>query len=290
MKLCVVILLAGLSLAKLKAETPIRPTDSGFRLCGGNWKLQNSMLVSATPAKISQAGFDDSSWIPAVVPGTVLTSYQAIGAIPDPWYGGQMNRISDPLFSTNDFWYRYHFIVPANDAGKHIWLNFDGINWKADIFLNGATIGHIYGAFIRGHFDITSAANPGKTNYLAVLIHHVAHPEPGPKKVLHKKLGSRTTNGDLLGYDSPTFVASAGWNWLPIVPGREIGIWNNVRMETTGDVELIDPWVITDLALPKIDRADLTVKTELRNTTGYPERGELIGQIGRYYVSSGRNT
>lgn len=281
MKHCVVILLVGLPLAQLNAETPFQSNDTVINLCGGDWKLQNAKFVDATPAQISQAGLNDSNWIPAVVPGTVLTSYRAIGAIPDPWYGDQMSRISDGFFSTNDFWYRCHFVIPANDAGKHIWLNFDGINWKADIFLNGTTVGHINGAFIRGHFDVTSIAKPGTTNYLALLIHHVAHPQSSAKKVIHKKLGSRTTNGDVLGFDSPTFLASAGWNWLPIIPGREIGIWNSVRVETTGDVEFIDPWVITDLPLPKTDHVDLTIKTELRNTTDQLERGELIGQIGK---------
>jgi hypothetical protein len=281
------ILFVGLSLAILNAKTIVRANDTvflvvdgGIRLSGGNWKLQNARLVDAMPEKISQADFDDSNWIPAVVPGTVLTSYLATGAIPNPWYGDQISEISEQFFSRNDFWYRCHFTIPAGDAGKHIWLNFDGINWKAEIFLNGTAVGHIDGAFIRGRFDITSMAKPGMTNYLAVLIHHVAHPESSLKTVIHKKLGSPTVNGDVLGYDSPTFLASAGWNWLPIVPGREIGIWNDVRIETTGDVELIDPWVITDLPLPKTDRADLTVKTELRNVTSHPERGELIGQIG----------
>ncbi|HEV2328011.1 MAG TPA: glycoside hydrolase family 2 [Verrucomicrobiae bacterium] len=276
----------GLLLATSKAdviaqanETVSSVADGDISLSGGNWKIDNAMFVHGTPAQISQAGYVDNNWNPAVVPGTVLTSYLTF--FPDPWYGDQMNQISDAFFSTNDFWYRCQFMIPADDAGKHIWLNFDGINWKADIFLNGTAVGNIDGAFIRGRFDITSTARPGTTNYLAVLIHHVAHPESGPGKVIHKKLGSRTTNGDLLGYDSPTFLASAGWNWLPIVPGREIGIWNDVRVETTGDVKLIDPWVITDLPLPKTNRADLTVKTELLNNTDHSERGELIGQIGK---------
>jgi hypothetical protein len=260
-------------------EFPPR-TDGSIFLSGGNWKLQNAMFVDAAPQDIAQADFDDHDWIPAIVPGTVLTSYLAVGAIPDPWYGDQMSQISESFFSRNDFWYRSHFTIPEEDAGRHLWLNFDGINWKAEIYLNGAPVGHIDGAFIRGHFDITSLARPGATNYLAVLIHKVAHPGPGSKKVTHKILGSPTVNGDVLGYDSPTFVASAGWNWLPIVRGRNIGIWNEVRVEATGDVELIDPWVVTELPLPATDQAGLTVKTGLRNNTTESRHGRLIGKIG----------
>ena len=249
-------------------------------LSGGSWKLQNAMFVNSSPANIAQAGFDDNDWIPAVVPGTILGSYVAIGAIPDPWYGDQMSQISDDFFSRHDFWYRCHFVVPAGDAGKHIWLDFEGINWKAEIFLNGETVGRIDGAFTRGRFDVTSIAKAGDTNYLAVLIHRVANPGPGPKKVTHKKIGSPTVNGDVLGYDSPTFVASAGWNWLPIVRGRNIGIWNQVRVETSGDVQFVDPWVTTRFLSDKMDQADLTVQTELRNDSSKPQRGKIIGRFG----------
>lgn len=263
----------------LPAEFSARE-DGSIVLSGGNWELQNAMFVDAAPTNIAQADFDDSCWIPAVVPGTVLGSYVAVGAIPDPYYGDQMSQISEEFFSRNDFWYRCHFIIPPEDAGKHIWLNFDGINWKAEIFLNGASVGRIDGAFIRGRFDISPVTKPGLTNYLAVLVHHPAHPGPGPAKIMHRRLGDPTSNGDVLGYDSPTFTASAGWNWLPVVRGREIGIWNDVRVESTGNVELIDPWVITDLPLPDTSRADLTVKTELHNNTAEPEHGKLVGTIG----------
>ncbi len=259
--------------------------DGSILLSGGNWKLQNAMFVDATPTNIAEASFDDSRWIPAIVPGTVLGSYFAAGAIPDPWYNDQMSQISEMFFSRNDFWYRSHFVIPTSDASRHIWLNFDGINWKAEIFLNGAAVGRIDGAFIRGRFDITPMARPGATNYLAVLIHRVAHPGPSAKKVTHKTLGSRTVNGDVLGYDSPTFVASAGWNWLPIVRGRNIGIWNEVRIDTSANVELVDPWVISDLPLSDTNHADLTVQTELRNNSATEQHGRLIGTIGSLIFS-----
>jgi hypothetical protein len=210
-------------------------------LAGGDWRVQNAALVKATPENIVGLGFDDDAWLPAIVPGTVLGSYVSAGAAPNPWFGDQANQIPDDLFSQNDFWYRDTFRLPAEDAGQRLWLIFDGINWKVDIFLNGHAVGHIAGAFIRGRFDVTAFARPGDSNCLAVLIHHATHAMPGKGKVLYKKLGSPTTNGGSLGADSPSFLASIGWNWLPIVPGRDIGIWNNVRLETSGDVSIVDP-------------------------------------------------
>jgi hypothetical protein len=273
-------------MAAMEIESPPPPvespsqSDSPLILSGDNWKLRNASLVKVTPERIAQPDFDDSQWIRAVVPGTVLGSYVAAGLEPDPWFGDQMSQISDEFFSRNDFWYRVTFVVPAGCFGNRIWLNFDGINWKADIFLNSRIVGRINGAFIRGRFDVTAIAKPGATNCLAVLIHKVAHPGPGPKKVIHKKLGSPTVNGDVLGADSPTFVASAGWNWLPIVRGRDIGIWNDVRLETSGDVTLMDPWVTSEIPLPDISRAELTVRTELCNHSTEPQSGKLVGTIG----------
>ncbi len=271
-----------------KAEIETRPppaesslqSDGSLALSGGNWKLQNAMFVKTSPERIAQSGFDDSEWLPAVVPGTVLGSYVAAGAVPDPWFGDQMSQISEKFFSRNDFWYRDTFMVPADYSGKRVWLNFDGINWKAEVFLNGHVVGCIDGAFIRGRFDVTQIARPGVSNCLAMLIHRVAHPGPGEKKVTHKKLGSPTVNGDILGADSPTFVASAGWNWLPIVRGRNIGIWNDVRLETSGDVTIVDPWVTPEIPLPDISRADLIVRTELCNHSTQPQSGKLVGTIG----------
>jgi len=275
-----------LPLATAAIESNPPPIESSSRsgspliLSGGNWKLQNARLVKDTPERIGQSDFDDSQWIPAVVPGTVLGSYVAAGLEPDPWFGDQMSRISDEFFSRNDFWYRDMFPVPADFSDRRIWLDFDGINWKAEIFLNGHAVGHIDGAFIRGRFDVTAIAKPGATNCLVVLIHQVAHPGPGPKKVIHKILGSPTVNGDVLGADSPTFVASAGWNWLPIVRGRDVGIWNTVRLETSGDVTIIDPWVTSTMPLPDTSRADLTVRTGLCNHSTEPQSGKLVGSIG----------
>ena len=214
-----------------RAQTP-QPApraDGSLLLTGGNWRLQNAMSVNAPPERVATADFVDADWLPAVVPGTVLTSYLAAGAIPDPRFGDQQEAISDAFFTHNDFWYRNTFTVPADYAGRRIWLHFDGINWKAEIFLNGAAVGRIDGAFIRGRFDVSPGAKPGAVNCLAVLIHRVAN--PGVPK--HRRLGDQYPNGGILGLDSPTFVSSIGWNWLPTIRGRNIGIWNEVRLEAT---------------------------------------------------------
>lgn len=259
--------------------------DGSLVMSGGSWKLQNAMLVDAAPEMISRPGFDDATWLPAVVPGTVLTSYLRHGAIPDPRIGDQQYQVSESYFTDNDFWYRATFTVPEADRDRRLWLAFDGINWQAEIYCNGVPVGRIDRAFLRGRFEVTAVARPGKTNCLAVRARRVAHPGLPTHKLLHH----RYNNGGILGLDSPTFVSSIGWNWLPTIRGRNIGIWDEVRLECTGDVSLVDPWVTTALLLPDTTRANLTVRTGLANHTDRPQQVELTGQIGeihfRYPVS-----
>jgi hypothetical protein len=114
------------------------PAGAGRRLApaAGGARVQRDSLVKNGPEAISKVGFQDSDWVIATVPATTLVSYLNVGAIPNPDFGDNQLQISDSFFYA-DFWYRNEFVVPAAGARKHVWLNFDGINWKADVYVNG---------------------------------------------------------------------------------------------------------------------------------------------------------
>ena len=122
---------------------PLAESDNRQFLSGGNWKLQRASQVNGSGEAISKIGYSDSDWIPATVPGTVLTSYMNIGAIPNPNFADNQLQISESYF-LSDFWYRNEFTV--TNPADYVFLNFDGINWEANIFLNGKNIGNIDGA------------------------------------------------------------------------------------------------------------------------------------------------
>jgi beta-galactosidase/beta-glucuronidase len=250
------------------------PTGSRMELAGGAWKIQRDSLVKADAAAISRPGFADSSWMVATVPGTALVSYLNDGAIPDPNFGLNQELISDSFFQA-DFWYRNEFSVPASFAGKSVWLNFDGVNWKAEVYLNGDKIGRIEGAFIRGKYDITAKLRPGK-NALAVRLIQNAH----PGSIKERTYDSTDKNGGVLGADNPTYHAAIGWDWIPTIRGRDDGLWGKVFLTAAGPVTLEDPFVQSTMPLPDTSRADVSIEVTLRNHSAAPVSGTLHGRFG----------
>ncbi len=264
----------GFSLRSIQAWSAKHPAPPSTRkpsmtrkavLLKEGWMLQCALFTTSAPASLSSPSDSGPGWLPAVVPATVLASYVAHAAVPDPFFGNQQTEVSEAFFTRNNFWYRNVFDISPECRGRHLWVVFEGINWKADVLFNGATLGSIAGSFLRSRFELTHTALLGATNCLAVLIHQVAH----PGEIQHKQLRGQYRNGGILGLDSPTFLASIGWNWLPTIRGRNIGIWNDVRLETTGDVILSDPWVTSTLIANS--KADLTVRGEIVNVSDSPQ-------------------
>ena len=265
------------------------PDSSGRqKLPGGNWRLQRASEVSADGKELSKTGYDDSEWLPAVVPGTALVSYLEAGAIPDPFYDDDQFQISEEFF-TADFWYRNHFSVPKEQEGRRVFLNFESINWKADVYFNGILLQNelpdrehsIEGGFIRAKFDVTDYARFGEDNVLAVRI--LKNETPGEVTTQGLAFGPGP-NGGLLGADNPTCHAAVGWDWLPTIRGRNIGITGDVTLTFGGAVQLQDPWMKTALRLlsesTAIPAEDLMLGDSVR-TDGKP------GGISEWHGRSG---
>src|SRR5882757_8758726 len=121
------------------------------------WKVKAQADVPAAD-KIGSAGYDTGSWVTGIVPGTVFASYVAAGLEKDPNFGDDIYKVDKAKYDRN-FWYRTTFPVPAAFTKNKIWLNFKGINRKAEIFLNGVKIGDLDGFMQRGAFDITGEVN-----------------------------------------------------------------------------------------------------------------------------------
>jgi hypothetical protein len=243
-------------------------------LNGDNWYLQHYDFVSQKGEQISNASFIPRGWIPASVPSTVLSNYLALGALPDPNYADQQLMISEGFF-TSDFWYQTKLNISDTNKGKKIWLNFNGINWKGDIYFNGHYIGKSEGVYKRSVFDITNLAQIGKPNGIAVLVYQNAH----PGDVTEQHLFDPDGNGGIIGYDSPTILASIGWNWMPTVRGRNSGIWSDVFLNFTNGVSIENPFISTKLNLPDTTEVKINLEVLLNNTESVSVDGILKGII-----------
>jgi|HubBroStandDraft_1064217.scaffolds.fasta_scaffold00008_95 exo-1,4-beta-D-glucosaminidase len=234
------------------------------------WTLQSSAKVEAKGEIVSTAGFIPKGWHDATVPTTVVAALVKDKTLPDPFFamnlrqfagvtypiGGNFSNVpmqTDSPYAVS-WWYRKQFAAPASYAGKTVWLNFKGINYRANVWLNGKQIANsddIAGAWRTYEFNVTEAVKPGHENVLAVQVF-------------------APTENDL----AITFV-----DWNPAPPDKNMGLWREVYLTTSGPVGLRYPTVVSKLNLPATDSAQLTVTAQLKNSTNQPVKGKLKGQI-----------
>ena len=232
------------------------------------WSIQSSEKVKEKGETISSKAFFPQGWYSTSVPSTVLAALVGNKVYPDPYFGMNLRSIpgtgyaigrnfanlpmppGSPFRST--WWYRKQFQFSRRE-GQQSRLHFDGINYRANIWLNGhlvADSAQVAGAYRIYDFDITGAAVPG-INTLAV---EVAPPEQND-------------------------LAIEWVDWNPAPPDKDMGIWRDVVFATNGPVALLLPQVVTKLDLPSFDKAHLTVTAELRNALDKPAQAVLRGQI-----------
>jgi len=235
-----------------------------------HWTLQSSARVEAKGEVVSTANFVPKGWHDACVPTTVVAALVKDKTLPDPFFamnlrqfsgvtypiGGNFSNITmqpDSPYAVS-WWYRKQFAAPASYSGKTVWLNFKGINYRANVWLNGKQIANsndIAGAWRTYELNVTDALRPGAENVLAVQVF-------------------APTENDL----AITFV-----DWNPAPPDKNMGLWREVYLTTSGPVALRYPNVVSKLNLPEDDSARLTVTAQLRNGTSHPVKGTLKGQI-----------
>ncbi|HEX3913363.1 MAG TPA: LamG-like jellyroll fold domain-containing protein [Steroidobacteraceae bacterium] len=274
---------------------PVPPSEGLEFRAPGRWALGSWRLavaggvavdgvagggVAVGGAQLSQANYDADGWYAAVVPGTVLTTLIARGVYPDPDYGLNNLAIPDSL-SRQDYWYRSVFDVPSHLAGKEFTLTFKGVNYAAEVWLNGARLGAIKGAFIRGVFNVTAKLLPGRRNVVAVRVSPPPHPGIPHEQSIAAGPGE---NGGNLAIDGPTFIAAEGWDWIPGIRDRNTGIWQEVELNATGALRLLDPHVVTRLPLPRTDAADVSIVAAVENRAAHSIEATIVARFGSVRV------
>jgi exo-1,4-beta-D-glucosaminidase len=240
-----------------------------------NWRIQSSAKVMAKGDAISTPKFQAENWYPATIPSTVVAALVDNKVHGDPYFGMNLRSFPGMSYAIGEnfsngampddspfkpaWWYRTEFKLPPSANGKTIWLNFEAINYRANIWLNGHQVAdsdEAVGMYRMFEFDVTSLAVHGGANVLAV--------EVFPP-----------TENDL----TITFV-----DWNPMPPDKAMGLVRDVYILTSGPVALRNTQVITHLdSLP--EKAHLSIATDLRNSTGREITGTLKASIGNIVLS-----
>ena len=261
-------------------STPVArpaPLDRGLQPDGteswkvSGWQLQAAPRVHADGATISKAGFDTTGWYTATVPGTVLTTLVNRGVYPDPDYGLNNMAIPESL-NKQDYWYRSEFKGLEELQRRRLLLTFNGINYAAEVWLNGWRLGDIKGAFVRGQFDVSGILKPGQVNVIAVRVSPPPHPGIPHEQSISAGAGN---NGGMLALDGPTFIASEGWDWIPAVRDRNTGLWQDVVLRATGSIRIQDIQVVTTLPKPDNSVAEIEINVPLENLSRFSKKTTL---------------
>ena len=234
-----------------------------------DWQVQSSCEATATGEQISSARFDAKNWHKTDIPATVVGVLVTDKTVPDPNYGTNlksfpgMNYSDKGLFANQDmpegspfrcsWWYRTEFTLPAGDVQKTEWLNFLGINYRANIWINGhklADANDVAGTYRSYEFDVSKYLQPGSVNAIALEV-----------------------------FAAGKYDLGITWvDWNPTPPDKDMGIWKEVFLRSSGDVAVRNPFVAAKLDV-QYRTAELTISGEVRNISNDPVKGVLRAEF-----------
>jgi len=251
------------------AAPAARPQD--LQTLHDGWAIQSSAKAGTDGARISSALYRASGWYKATVPSTVVGSLVGDGIYRDPFFGMNLRKLPGVTYPIGanfvhtamdpaspyaaPWWYRTTFRVPAAGHGRRLTLRFDGINYRANVWLNGRRIAdstQVAGTYRRYEFDVTEFVRAAGSNVLAV---EVFAPTPPDLQT--------------------TWV-----DWNPSPPDKDMGLWQPVHLAASGDVVVRYPEVMSEVDTATLRNASLTVAAGLRNLSSHAVTGTLRGRIG----------
>lgn len=260
------------------------------------WKMMKASELNMPAEKISQPGLSTADWLPAIVPGTVLNSLVYNKVYPEPYYGvnnklesGLIPDISKTGREFYTYWFRTEFALPESLKGKTVWMQLDGINYRAEVWVNGHLLSTINGMFHTDYINVSDFVQIGKPNALAIKV----YPVDVPGTTMPKSWGAvgefhNGGNGNI-GLNT-TMLMSVGWDFtfMDGIRDRNTGIWRSISIYGTGKLALRHPFVKSVLNKPAYDVARETVSVEVINpsnnngVTTCTVAGEIAGENIRF--------
>jgi exo-1,4-beta-D-glucosaminidase len=268
------------------AATPPAPAVPATRLdLHSGWQVQSACVLQGSttgPASLKSGNYPaldgetlssplyrPIGWIPATVPTTVVAAQVAAGIIKDPFYGLNLRKLPGmdyPIGSqfanlamTDDspykcgWWYRTQFRLPPGFAGRFVALHLDGVNYRADVWLNGKQIANkneIAGTWRVFELNLAGGLAASAENILAI---EVFPPTPDDLAI--------------------TWV-----DWNPAPPDKNTGLFRDVYLTGGGPVQLRFPYVASKLD-NSFTTAQLTPVVEVWNATGHSVKADIAWEI-----------
>ena len=255
MKKIIILALFSVLHLNLIAQTHVE----GTKVLHEDWKMQSAISVNADGSQISRTGFETASWYKVSLPTTIIGGLLKNKHYDfDPFYANNLEKIAGPEFDSA-WWFRNEFTLPVTDRGRHISLILHGINYRANIWLNGTLIADdqsIIGPFRVFELNVSEQILFGGPNTLAIQIRRPFNPNK--------------REGDLA-------IDYADWIHYPA--DYNGGIVNDVAIRVSEDVAISHPLVTTKFDLPSLSTAHLNVYVESVNYSNEPQDFSIMGQI-----------
>ncbi|MFB9841316.1 glycoside hydrolase family 2 protein [Mucilaginibacter ginsenosidivorans] len=249
------IMLSSLFIYQSFAQT----TESYWMILKDGWQMQSVTKDASPGSAISQAKFVPKGWYKVSVPTTIIAGLLANKVYDfDPFMGMNFEKLKDPALD-KPWWFRKTFVMPLSEKGKAVILKLHGINYKANVWLNGTKIAdstQTMGPFRVIELDVTKNIKAAGSNVLALEIKRPVNPQ-------HK-------GGDLA-------IDYADWIHYP--PDYNGGIVNDIEIKTFDKVGIQYPLVTTNFDLPSLATAHLTVDALVTNYSKNPQDVVVKGKI-----------
>ena len=228
------------------------PQNCADQIClTEGWRMQSSAKVTQAGDILSTSNAVTDGWYPTKIPATVMGALTANGEYSDLFFGLNYQKADKTPFDVS-WWYRTSFKSPVTREGQRVQLHFEGLSYRANIWLNGHQIGEkddIYGAFCQFTFDVTELLRD--ENVLAVEVFRAREGEPN--------------------------IGFVDWNPRPL--DENMGIFRNVTLQVSGQVDMKNTWVKSKVNKETLDEAWLTIETQLKNLGDQTIKGTIEGRI-----------
>ena len=244
---CLIVILALIGISCNSSQT----TAEYERYINADWQLESAQNIKADGKAISSSDFAYNSWNNINIPSTVLSGLSQAGKYKDIYFSDNLEKIPTEQFN-HSWWYRKEFKIVDYNKSNYYQLDFEGINYKANIWLNGqllASFAEIEGPFRTFKLDITKLASAN--NVLAV--------EIIPPSKTDLTIG---------------FV-----DWNPNTPDKNMGLWRGVKLTQSGKVSIQNISITSKINLTDYSTAELIIKTVLENHSSEPIKGILKSKI-----------